>query len=241
MAVAGCPHCRANLRINPDFAGQTLQCPNCGNAFIAPNVDQVELEEDEEFPLSAIVACVGGAHIVLLLVLAIATSPISAFVLVGFLILIELSVWKRQELMANFQRVQESETTRQILEQAKSRVVNGAETAHSFLSQPRTSPKRSEIVTAEVVGEVDDGLVEIRPAKPAQSSPRTVSRIRQPEPRQERPSMWGELRGWPLEAKLPKDNVYFYGPGSELPTSNAPVSTAVAAATPNATARLIRQ
>ncbi|HUG67754.1 MAG TPA: TerB N-terminal domain-containing protein [Pirellulaceae bacterium] len=176
----------------------------------------MELDEDEGFPLSAIVACVGGAHIVLLLVLAIATSPISAFVLVGFLILIELSVWKRQELMANFQRVQESETTRQILEQAKSRVVNGAETAHSFLSQPRTSPKRSEIVTAEVVGEVDDGLVEIRPAKRAQSSPRTVSRIRQPEPRQERPSMWGKLRGRPLEAKLPKDNVYFYGPGSEL-------------------------
>jgi len=106
MAVVSCPHCRVNVQFNPKFAGQTLQCPNCRGAFIAPNVDKAEV--------------------------------------------------------------------------------------------------------------IDDALVEIRPVKPAQSRPPTVSHISQLGPKHERPPMCEQLGGRPLEANLPKDTVYFYGPGTEL-------------------------
>lgn len=106
MAVAGCPHCRVNLRINPEFAGQTMRCPNCRGTFTVPNID-----------------------------------------------------------------------------------------------------------TAMVI---DAALVEIRPVKAAQSPPRTVSHISQPGATHERPSIRGQLGGRPLAANLPRDNVYFFGPGSKL-------------------------
>ncbi|MCA9123212.1 MAG: TerB N-terminal domain-containing protein [Planctomycetaceae bacterium] len=182
---------------------------------VASNFEQMDRDEDEGFPLPAMLVCIGGAHIVIFVILAI-FSPGLAFVLVGLAIVVEIAIWKRKELTAFFQHVQQSETTKQILDQAKSRATSGVAMAHSLLSEPRTPPRRSEIVTAEVISELDDSLVEIRPAKPAQSRPRTVSHIGHPDPRRERPSMSGTLGGRPLEAKLPKDNVYFYGPGSEL-------------------------
>jgi len=206
MAVASCPHCRINLNINPEFAGQTLQCPKCRGAFIAPIM---EPEEDEGFPLLAIFACVGGAHVLLFLVLAIVTSPGSAVFLMGLAIPVELAVWKRKELTAVFQQARQSETTKQIVEKAASRLRNGAEAFHSHLSQPTAPPTRDEIVTVEVVDESDDALVEIRPAKTARSRPRTASHISQPNRKHERPAMWGRLSGRPLDANLPKDNVYF--------------------------------
>ncbi len=77
MAVASCPHCRVNLQVNPEFSGQTLQCPNCRGAFIAPNFEPDD--EEDGFPLLAVLACFGGAHIVIFLVLAIMMSPLSSF------------------------------------------------------------------------------------------------------------------------------------------------------------------
>ncbi|MFT7641567.1 MAG: hypothetical protein ACI9G1_003318, partial [Pirellulaceae bacterium] len=213
MAVASCPHCRVNLKLNPEFGGQTLQCSNCRGAFIAPNVEPVE---DEGFSLLAILACFGGAHIVFFLVLAIITSLQSAFFLVGFAILAELAIWKRKELTVVFQQISQNEATKQIVEKTKSSVVTGVEAAHGYLSQAKSPPKHDEIITAEVIVEVDDALVEVRPAKPAQSRPRTVSHIRQSRPTRERPPICGQVGGRPMKAELPKDNVYFYGPGSEL-------------------------
>ncbi|MCH8047866.1 MAG: TerB N-terminal domain-containing protein [Planctomycetes bacterium] len=203
-----------NLQINPELAGQTLQCPNCRGAIIAPNVEQVELETDEGFPLIVILACVGGAHFALLLVLAIATSLGLAVFLVGLAILVELVVWKRTELMAVLHYVRESETTKQEVQKRASRMNGSTQAAGSYVSQTRTSPSWGEVVVAEVVVDIDDELVEIRPAKTARSRPRTVSHISQPN--RERPSMSGRLGGRPLDANLPIDNVYFYGPGTEL-------------------------
>jgi hypothetical protein len=149
MAVASCPHCRANLQLNPDFSGQTLQCPNCRGAFIAPNFEQDD--QDEGSPLLAILACVSGANVVLFLVLAIVATPTSAFFLVGLANLVELAVWKRKELVAVFQKVSQSETTKQIVEKTKSTVATGAEAAHSYLSQSKSPPRQDEIISAEVV------------------------------------------------------------------------------------------
>lgn len=213
MVVASCPHCRVNLQINPEFAGQTLQCPNCRGAFIAPIN---EPEEDQGFPLLAILACVGGAHIVIFLILAIVISPGTAFFFVGLAILIELAIWKRKEMMAMFQLVRQSQTTKQIVKSTASHLRSSAEAAHGFLSQPSSSATRDEIITLEIVDEIDGALVEIRPAKTARSGPRTVSHITQPDGRHDRQPMWGQLGGRPLDAKLPRDSVYFYGPGTEL-------------------------
>ncbi len=214
MAVASCPHCRVNLQVNPEFSGQTLQCPNCRGAFIAPNFEPDD--EEDGFPLLAVLACFGGAHIVIFLVLAIMMSPLSSFFLVGFAIVVELAVWKRKELTDVFQQISQSETTKQIVEKTKSSVVTGAEAAQNYLSKSKSPPRQNEIISAEVVDEIDDALVEVRPAKPARSRPRTVSHIRRSNPKYERPPMWGQDGGRPLNANLPKDNVYFFGPGSEL-------------------------
>ena len=213
MVVSSCPHCRVDLQINDDFAGQTLQCPDCRGVFVALSI---EPDDNQTFPLIAVVGFAVVAHAGFWLVLAILTSPGFAFLGVGLAILAELAFWKRKKLVAAFQQARQSETTQQIMEKTKSSVVTGAEAAHSYLSHGKSPPEHEEIITAEVIAEVDEALVEVRPAKPAQSRPRTVSHIRQTSPRYERPSKWGKLGGQSLEAKLPKDNVYFYGPGSVL-------------------------
>jgi len=213
MVVSSCPHCRVDLQINDEFAGQTLQCPNCRGVFTAPSMDPAD---DQAFPLIVVLSFAAIVHAVFGLVLAILTSPGFAFLGVGLAILIELAVWKRKTLVAVLQQACQSEVTKQIMGKTKSSVITGAETAHSYLSQAKSPPKHDEIIMAEVIVEVDEALVEVRPAKPKQSRPRTASHITQTSTRHERPLMWGKLGGRPLGAKLPNDNVYFYGPGSEL-------------------------
>jgi hypothetical protein len=203
MAVVCCPHCRVNLHTNPEFAGQTLQCPNCRGAFIAPSLEE---EEDEGSPLLLILVWVGGAHVMLFLVLAFMTSAETAMYQVGLAILIELAIWKRKELMAVFRQIRQSETTKHIIQKTASGLRSGAEAGNG--NDTQQSSTRDEITAVEVVADVDDALVEIRPARTATSQPRTASRINQP-------SRAG-LGGRPLGSNIPSDNVYFYGPGTEL-------------------------
>jgi hypothetical protein len=144
MAVVSCPNCRVNLQLNPNFIGQTLQCQNCRGAFISPNFEHDD--QGEGFPLLAILACVGGANVVLFLLLAIVASRTSAFFLDGLAILVELAVWKRKKLVSVFQQVSQSQTTKQIVEKTKSTVATGAEapenmTSRSFSDRTKTSPK----------------------------------------------------------------------------------------------------
>ena len=110
----------------------------------------------------------------------------------------------------------EVSSTKQIMERVMSRAYCGTGEARGHPSQSRGPRLREEPATVEVIDESNDDLVEIRPAATVRSRPQTVSRISAPDQRQERASMWGQLSGQPLDADLPRDDVYFYGPGTEL-------------------------
>ncbi len=214
MAVASCPHCQAHLQINPDFSGQTLQCPKCRGALVAPIFDPTPEHREEVSPL-VILACAVAVNVVLWLLFAIMASPGAAVVGVGVAVLIELAIWKRERVLSIFHQVRESEATKQFLEKTASHARRGVETVHARVTQAGT-PSRDEAIVAEVVDEADDELVEVRPAKTASSRPNAAIHIREPRARRERAPMWGKLSGKPLNAKFPTDNIYFYGPGTEL-------------------------
>ena len=213
-----CPHCKGQLQVDESFAGSAMKCPFCGGAFIAPSSVAVQQDEDsgDEFPTWAIWLCVIAGHFVLVLILALMSSPGFAITLVIFIAMAELAVWQRERLLKLFTDVRESETTKRVIQQAKDQVRESARAVRDGLasqSMPADDAPDEPPVIAEIVRDDDDVLVEIQTASAPACRPQTI--VAQPK-RQSRRSMWSSRDGQRLNAKLPTDSVYFYGPGAQL-------------------------
>ena len=217
-AIVMCPHCRANLRINPELAGHTLQCPKCRGALTVPQFEPIAEPveaEDESLPFPVLLACLAGGHFLLFIAIALFAGSAAAYFLTISAVILELAVWKGREFIEVFRRVRDSETTRLLVEKAALRIHRPQ--AKSMLAED------AEVLKAEVgpaavavIDELDDELVELRPAKRAASRPSVVSaslelfRGRQRAPRQ------NQSGGQRLKANLHEDGICFYGPGTEL-------------------------
>lgn len=97
MPISPCPHCGTDLEIESRFIGQTIRCSHCNGQFTAE-----EPQQNEETDNSTFVAILGGIaafHAAGFLILALWQGfGLAFFMLVGVLVL-ELVVWKRNEIL----------------------------------------------------------------------------------------------------------------------------------------------
>ena len=134
----------------------------------------------------------------------------------GLEILVELAFRKHKALRTLFRQAVESEATARIVEKTVSQIRSGVETVcKHFASEPLPS-HQEESVSVEVVDDLDDELVEIRPASTYQSHSRSAAHIRASKQWDEQRCAEPQVHGAPLDADLPTDRVYFYGPEAEL-------------------------
>lgn len=216
MAIVSCPHCQVHLQITADFEGHTLQCPNCQGAFVAPATERADTPDEDGLPLVVILTAVVIAHLLVFLVVAMAKGLGSAILLVTLAIVLEMTIWKRKELLAVFQESQTNRVVEKIKSSRSSQLDLGLAGVQSFLSQQEIERPTAQTPPIEVVAQFDDALVEIRPAKKVAARPRTISLNNQPPLRHARPSISEQAGGRSLGVNLPRDNIYFYGPGTEL-------------------------
>ncbi|TWT31795.1 tellurite resistance TerB family protein [Blastopirellula retiformator] len=214
MTVVSCPHCNSPLKISEEYAGETVQCPKCSGALIAPGGSN-DQAHDEPLSIWIILAVAGAVHLVAYLFLIITIGPTSAMLLVVLALGVEAIVWNRSAIFSAVHDSLENAARRKLTEDSAMPV-----------NQPSTlTEKNKPVVHSEklvpatiVVTKSDDDLVEIRPARQAVAKPKPAPRpsYQPPTPPPSRPSMWGKIFDSSLEVKLPNDQVYYYGPGTEL-------------------------
>ena len=212
MVNASCPNCLELLQVDAEFAGKTVKCVLCGETFIAPDDDANSADTNDAIPFPVLLVILSGGHFVGLLLLAMMIGIGRSTAITVLIVVVEIAVWQRKRLVVWLQQVQESDTTRQLVERGREQVVNVlGPTSSSARSAARPMTTFEEPVGADIVDAQDDVLIEIQIGGSSASGRETIY-----SPWDSQRSRMSRGNGKPLNVDLPKDRVAFFGPGTSL-------------------------